>query len=185
MSETTKEGPQTALVLCHTFFHTAFRPQIEDIKDVDVWKANQFLANFIIEMGAEKPGHCIAFTTNKIFEEFSKKLIEEKKSPRIYEMVGIISNLVYQAGSPEINKLKNEEGALAMADKLYSASRYDPILVTNMVDGMKEEANKFYEGKEPPFNIRSPESTNYILEGRYSYLHALVNKRMASKIGIA
>ena len=174
---------EAILVLCHSFFHDAFRIQRPvKTEQIEVWKSARFVANFIIEKKAELP-ECSTFaiTSKKVFQSFAAKFHGDKPSQKQKEMVDILRNSIFVTESLPIDNLSLDEGVFAICDTLYSRSSYSPILVSN-IPKKKEQAEAFYQKKNPeakiPFPIYSVAEAEYFLRGRFPELCADVDSRI-------
>jgi len=173
---------EVILVLCHSFFHDAFRPQRPvDEQKFRTWMSSRFVANLIIERKAELPeGSDFAITSKQAFEDFAVKFYSENPSPKQKEIVDILHNSVFVLDHASISKLSIDESILVICDTLYSRSNYAPILITN-IPKKREKAEEFYHKKDPfatiPYPIYSAEEAELFLHGRYPELSALVDER--------
>jgi len=192
--EQTKSRGEPILVLCHTFFNDAFRnyPVFGVDNAVDSylnWKSATFVARFIIERQAELPEEqYVAITSQKIFDKFVEKFELEKPVARRWETLEILKNMILRIENESVNKLNEDEGIIAMADILFSRSRYNPvILVTNTPKKITELTIKFYE--EPikpkrvkesdiPFLILNTAQAESLLRYIFNDLCKLVDERM-------
>ena len=171
------------LVLCHSFFHDAFRVQRPvNTRKFKVWVSSRFVANLIIERQAELPeGSSFAVTSKQVFDSFAYKFHGEKPSAKQRETVEILHNSIHVIDTPSICKLSIDESVLVICDTLYSRSNYTPILVSDIPKKI-EKAENFYHKKDPaakiPYPIYSVIQAEPFLRGRFPELCKLVDERM-------
>jgi len=185
MGDSGVQAPEIILVLCHSFFHDAFRLQrpVNSIK-FQFWASSRFVANLIIERQAELPeGSPFAVTSKQVFDSFALKFHGEKPSAKQKEIVDILHNSIYVIGHPSINTLSIDDSVLVICDTLYSRSNYEPILVSN-IPKKREKAEEFYHKKDPkakiPYPIYSVVKAEPYLRGRFPELCKLVDKRIGN-----
>lgn len=150
MSTTKSVIQKEILVLCHTFFHDAFRPQKPiDAKKFIAWKSSRFVANFIIERSADLPiGIHFAFTSQRAFDEFATSFLDGNPSTYDVELVNVLYNSIKVFDNEELNKLSDDESVIAICNEIYTFNReFPPILVSNK-PSKKEIAESFYRGKK-------------------------------------
>jgi hypothetical protein len=183
MGDSSVPSLEIILVLCHSFFHDAFRIQrpVNEAK-FKIWVSSRFVANFIIERQAELPeGSPFAVTSKQVFDDFACKFYGEKPSVKQKEVVAILRNSIYVIDHPSITKLSIDESVLVICDTLYSRSNYTPILVSNIPKKI-EKAEEFYHKKDPqakiPYPIYSTLEAEPYLRGRFPELCKLVDKRI-------
>ncbi|MBU4255814.1 MAG: hypothetical protein KKB04_00995 [Candidatus Thermoplasmatota archaeon] len=181
------ESKQSVLVLCHTIFHNAFRT--EKYREINTqkfkkWLQSKFIADFIIEIGSElSEGNYFAFTSEKIFKEFSEQLEKECTHPEVYEHLNILRKLIFCVPNESVNKLEVNGGIIVIADVLSNRNDYEPVLITDMKDKKVEFAKEYYkksithEDFKIPFSILNLEETISFLKGRYPVQYELVKKR--------
>jgi len=184
MGYSSVQAPEIILVLCHSFFHDAFRVQrpIDSMK-FKIWRSSRFVANFIIEKQAELPeSSSFAVTSKQVFDDFALKFHGDKPSNKQRETVKILRNSIYVVDGPSINKLSIDESILVICDTLYSRSNYGPILVSN-IPKKRVKAEAFYHKKDPeakiPYQIYSVIESEAYLRGKFPELCKLVEERMA------
>ena len=134
MAVANAQAQEIVLVLCHSFFHDAFRTQSQvDAKVYKAWKSSRFVANFIIERQAELPeGSQFATTSQIVFNSFSTKFLDGKPSPKLREIVEILHNSIYVVEHPSVNKVSLDDSVFVICDTLFSRSNFTPILVSNI-----------------------------------------------------
>jgi hypothetical protein len=194
---TTKSTMKTEiLVLCHTFFHDAFRPQ----KPIDVvkfiaWKSSRFVANFIIERSADLPiGTHLAFTSKKAFDEFATSFLEGNPSTYDVELVNVLYNSMKICDNEELNKLSDDDGVIAICNEIYTFNRaFLPILVSNK-PSKKEVAEIFYskgkkvivkrsrKGKIEKVEIPFPILTTEAMENHLHYAYPEISRKIDEEI---
>lgn len=174
---------EIVLVLCHSFFHDAFRPHRPvDTAVYKSWMSSRFVANLIIERQAELPeGSSFAVTSQQAFDSFASKFHKDKPSPKQKETVDILRNSIYVLNHPSIAKLSIDDSVLVICDTLYSRSNYAPMLVSNSPK-KTEMAEEFYRKKDPnakiPYKIYSAIEAEYFLRGKFPELCKLVDTRI-------
>lgn len=187
MGDSHVSAPEIILVLCHSFFHDAFRVQRPiDSTKYKVWMSSRFVANLIIERQAELPeGLSFAVTSRQVFDDFALKFHGEKPSRKQKETVDILRNSIYVIDRPSITALSIDESVLVICDTLYSRSNYAPILVTNIPKKV-ERAEEFYHKKDPkakiPYPIYTAIQAEPFLRGRFPELCKLVDKRLSTSL---
>jgi len=178
--------PEVMLVLCHSFFHDAFRPHEPVTSRVyNLWLSSHFVANFIIERQAELPeGSHFAVTSKQVFDDFAFKFHGDKPSFRQKETVEILHSSIFVIDHPSIAALPIDESVFVICDVLYSLSKFELILISN-IPKKKEKAEAFYHKKDPmvkmPYPIDDAIQVEHFLRGRYPELCKLVDERMAQK----
>jgi hypothetical protein len=183
MGSSSVQSSEVILVLCHSFFHDAFRVQKPVTPDLfRNWLSSRFVANLIIERQAElSEGSTFAVTSLQAFTTFALKFHGDKPSYRQKELVEILSNSICVIDAPSVTKLSVDDSVLVICDTLYSRSKYTPILVTS-IPKKREKAEEFYRKKEPdakiPYQIYTPAEAEIYLRGSFPELAALVEKRM-------
>lgn len=175
----------TVLVLCQTFFHTAFRS--EDFGGMNATKfrkfvQSRFIADFIIERGSEIPeGEYRVFTSMKIFDSFCEKLESVSRAPEVFEYINILKSLIHVVPTESINRLDEGGGIIVIADILANRSHFVPVVVTDRKPSLVEKAEEFYKkGKEEmkiPFTISNLEEIIPFLNGRYPEICNSVKER--------
>jgi len=183
MGHSSVQAPEVILVLCHSFFHDAFRVQRPvDAMKFKIWSSSRFVANFIIEKQAELPeSSSFAVTSKQVFDHFAIKFHGDKPSNKQRETVEILRNSIYVVDGPSINKLSIDESILVICDTLYSRSNYEPILVSN-IPKKRVKAEAFYHKKSPeakiPYPIYSVIESEAYLRGKFPELCKLVDERI-------
>jgi hypothetical protein len=187
MASTSSQSSEIILVLCHSFFHDAFRLQ----KPVSAttfknWLSSRFVANVIIEKQAELPeGSIFAVTSKQVFDSFASKFQGDKPSAKQKETVDILHNSMYVVEGPAIGNLSVDESILVICDTLYSRSNYAPILITNIPKKV-EKAEEFYRKKDKkakiPYPIYSAVQVEAFLRGRFPEVCTRVDKRLKSSL---
>jgi hypothetical protein len=171
------------LVLCHSFFHDAFRLQMPvNAAKFATWRSSHFVANLIIEKQAEIPeGTYFTITSKQVFDDFASKFEGEKPSPRQKETVEILRNSIAIIEGASIINLSLDDSVFAICDTLYSRSNYAPLLISD-IPKKKEKAEAFYQKKNPkakiPFPIYTVAETELFLRGRFPDLSASVDERI-------
>ncbi len=181
------DDKQSVLVLCHTILYTAFRTgKFGEITGTHIkrWAQSRFIADFIIEMGSERSeGFYFAFTSKNIFNGFSGQLEYERTNPQIREYLDILGTLIFCVPSEPINKLKENEGIIVIADALCNRSDYEPLIITDMKDSMTKTAEVYYKKNTTqdvvniPFSILNLEEAIGFLKGRYPGQYGLIKKK--------
>jgi hypothetical protein len=174
-------NPPDILVLCHSFFHEAFRPLELTPEVYKFWKSAVFVASIIVERQAELPeGAQFAITSKQVFDSFKVKFLGDKPSPRRIETVEILRNSLDVIDRPSIAKLSVDDSVFVICDTLYNRSSYAPILISN-IPKKEGKAESFYRKKDPdakiPFPIFNTITTESYLRGRFPELSRLVDSR--------
>lgn len=187
MGDSRVQVRETILVLCHSFFHNAFRLQrpVNAMK-FKIWSSSRFVANFIIEKQAELPeSSSFAVTSKQVFDSFALKFQGDKPSAKQIETVAILRNSIYVLDCSAISQLSIDDSVLVIYDTLYSRSNYAPILVSN-IPKKTVKAEIFYHKKDPtteiPFPINSVVEAESFLRGRYPELCRLVDERIKNSV---
>jgi hypothetical protein len=181
------QSSEIILVLCHSFFHDAFRPQKPvSTTTFRTWLSSRFVANVIIERQARIPeGSPFAVTSKQVFDSFASKFHGEKPSVKQKEMVDILRNSILVLDRPSISNLSVDESVLVICDTLYSRSNYAPILISTIPKKM-EKALEFYRKKDPhaeiPYPIYSAVQAEPFLRGRFPEVCTLVDERLKSSL---
>ncbi len=175
------KSPDIVLVLCHSFFHEAFRPLELTPKVYELWKSSTFVASLIVERQAELPeGVQFATTSKQVFDSFSAKFLGEKPSAKRIETLEILRNSLEVIEKPSITKLTLDDGVFVICDTLYNRSRYAPILISNVPKKIKK-AEEFYKKKDQnariPFPIFNTITAESFLRGRFPELSRIVDSR--------
>lgn len=186
MGDANSAESEAILVLCHSFFHDAFRPQKPvDAEKIKMWISSRFITNFILEKQAETPEEsAFAVTSRSAFDSFVNTFLSENPSINLVEIVAILSNAIYIAEAKSFNQLPIDEGVIAICDTLYSRSNYAPILVTNipkkvsMVEDFYAKSTPEREKVKIPFPIYRTVEAEMFLRGRFSELCKAVDKRI-------
>ncbi len=181
MNSAAVKVPDTILVLCHSFFHDAFRMQEPVAKVYDSWKSSVFIANLIIERQSEFPvGSYFAVTSKVAFDDFSVKFLGEKPSIKLQEMVQALRSSITIIDRPSVNNLSIDDSVLVICDTLYSCGSYVPILISN-IGKKREKAENFYHKKDPetniPYSIYTTQEAAAFLRGKFPDLSAIVDER--------
>ena len=139
-------------------------------------QSSKVIANVIINVSASFPGYKkMAVTSITALNEFNDILRRKQLSIGSDEIIMILKELTYTVDTPSINNLSSHESMIAIADKLYSSSDYDPVIVVNPAgrENYTEAASRYYQnnhGKELsplPFKIYDPRQTKTFLETIY------------------
>jgi hypothetical protein len=187
MSSSSVQSREIILVLCHSFFHDAFRPQRPvDATKFRIWLFSRFVANLIIERQAELPeGFTFAVTSKQVFDSFSRKFLGEEPSAKQKETVDILHNSIGVLDGPAISNLSDDDSILVICDTLFSRSSYEPILVSNIPKKV-EKATEFYHNKDPeakiPYSIYTVVQVEPFLRGRFPGLCTLVDERLKDSV---
>ena len=173
--------PNVILVLCHSFFHEAFRPFELTSKVYKFWKSSFWVASFIVERQAELPeGFNFAVTSKQAFDEFATKFLGEKPSIKQKETVEILRNSIEVIDGPSITNLSLDDSVFVICDTLYNRSSYAPILISN-VPSEEEKAEAFYSKKDPnariPFPIFNAIIAESYLRGTFPELSRIVDSK--------
>lgn len=186
MEGATSAESEIILVLCHSFFHDAFRPQKPvDMEKFKIWQSSRFVTNLIIEKQGEAPeGTVFAVTSKSAFDDFAKTFLGENPSAKLIEIVSILKNAIFIVETELVNKLSIDEGVIFICDTLYSRSKYAPMLVSNIPKKIKK-AESFYLKSDPearkvkiPFPIYRVGDAEMILRGRFPELCKIVDERI-------
>lgn len=175
------------LVLCHSFFHDAFRLQKPLSPPIyKNWTSSRFVANLIIERQAGLPeGSVFAVTSIQVFDSFASKFHGDNPSPKQKETVQILHNSMSVINAPAINNLSIDDSVFVICDTLYSRSSYEPILVTSIPKKV-EKALEFYHKKDPkakiPYQIYSAVEMEPFLRGKFPELCNLVDERLKKSV---
>ena len=168
------------LVLCHSILHNAFRgyPNFK-IETVSSFFSARAILNFIIERQAELPeGQFIAVTSKKVFNSFLEAFQLESKSGERYEMVELLRSIIFIVPDDVINELNIDETVIALADILYTRSKYKPVILVTDISSKREMVEKFYidslgdrvfKEKGIPFEIYDTSQTLIFLKARFGF----------------
>ena len=166
------------LVLPKTFFHQAFlAPHDASVKGFKVSNCYHFIANMVIEVTSCLPENTVmAATTKKAWDEFRTEVGKRGYAIGGRELLALFENLVVVIPTENWGDLKDHESVIALADRLYSTSSLDPLIVSHP-DGITNfrEAAAHYYGKEPgalnpldiPFKIYDPIETKAHLQALF------------------
>jgi len=183
MDNVSVQPREIILVLCHSFFHDAFRLQRPvDAEKFKIWMSLRFVANLIIERQAELPEGCIfAVTSKQVFESFSQKFLGDKPSDKLKETVEILRNSMTVLNHPAINNLSIDDSILVICDTLFSRSNYEPVLLSDIPKKL-EKAKEFYQKKDPnaviPYHIYTAVEAEPFLRGKFQDLSTIVDERI-------
>lgn len=157
MANSGVQAQEIILVLCHSFFHDAFRlHKPVNIAVYKSWMSSRFIANLIIERQAElREGSSFAGTSKQVFDSFAFKFLGDKPSVKQRETVDILRNSIYVVNHPAINDLSLDDSIFVICDIVYSRSNSMPILVSN-IPAKQEKAESFYQKKDPEAKIPYP-----------------------------
>jgi hypothetical protein len=181
------KSPEIVLVLCHSFFHDAFRPHKPlDSNVFKTWMSSRFVANFIIEKQARlSEGSFFAFTSKQVFDNFASKFEGDKPSAKLIETVQILQNSMYIVGGNALKNLSDDDGVFVICDILYSRSNYKPILVSN-IPRKVEKAETFYHKKDAkakiPYPIYNAKQAELFLRSVFPDLCNLVDARLKNSL---
>jgi len=184
------------LVLCHTFFHDAFRPQKPiDVKKFLAWKSSRFVADFIIERSADLPiGTHFAFTSQNAFDEFASSFLAGRPSTCDIELVNVLYNSMKVVDNVELNELSDDESVIAICNEIYTFNRaFLPILVSNKPSkieiaesfyskGKKEPVKRSRKGKIEKIEIPFPILTTEAMETHIHYAYPEIAKKIDEEI---
>jgi hypothetical protein len=181
MAISLSNNPPDILVLCHSFFHEAFRPLELTPEVYKFWKSATFVASIIIERQAELPeGAQFAVTSKQVFDSFKAKFLGDKPSQKRIETVEILRNSIEVIDRPSIANLSIDDSVFVICDTLFNRSSYAPILISN-VQKKEAKAEEFYRKKDQnakiPFPIFNTIIAESYLRGRFPDLSRLVDKR--------
>lgn len=182
------EKKDTILVLPKHFFVNAFIAERGSDTITDYVEQNhyRFIANVIIEVSASFPEYkSMVVTTSTAISEFDQLLSRRQLSLGSDEILRILKEIIYVVDTPSINKLSAYESMIAIADKLYVSSAYEPVVVINpnSRENYKEAAKNYYgnhggyEKDSLPFKIYDPRQTKAFLETIFPNESAMTIKR--------
>ena len=177
------QSSEIVLVLCHSFFHDAFRPHKPlDSNVFKTWTSSRFVANFIIEKQARlSEGSFFAFTSKQVFDSFALKFEGDKPSDKLIETVQMLHNSMFVVGGNALKDSSDDDSVFVICDILYSRSDYKPILVSNIPKKV-EKAEAFYHKKDAkakiPYPICDVMQTESILRERFPELCTFVDERL-------
>ena len=171
------EDKRTILVLPKPFFVDAFFPD-RSSNTVDFVEQNnyQFIANVIIEVSANLPEYQqVAITSKNALDSLKKLLNKKKLILQSNEIETILQGTIHIVNSESINRLNDQESMIAIADRLYESSNYDPIIVINPSSKSNylqsyENYNRNNNGNSKnnmPFKLFDPRETKRHLEELY------------------
>lgn len=171
---TEKDNKGVILVLPKQFFVDAFSVNrgsaMSDFKEQNHY---QFIANVIITVSASFSEYeRMAITTNTALTEFDKLISQNHLMLSSREILEILKGTTYIVDDPSINRLNPQESMIAIADKLYVSSNYEPVIVINPSsrDNYKNSFENYYRnGKSQNtnnanFKMYDPRQTKVLLE---------------------
>lgn len=172
------EDKRIILVLPKQFFVDAFLLERGSFSAIDFKEQNhyRFIANVIIDVSASYPEYDkMAVTSITALNEFNELLNRKQLSIGSNEILMILKGVTYIIDTASINKLDQQESMIAIADRLYASSDYDPVIVVNPAgrENYMEAASRYYRnnhGKKSstfPFKIYDPRQTKTFLEIRH------------------
>lgn len=178
-------GRETILTLPNTFFVNAFLRSAEiSVRSFKEQNHYRFLANLIIEVSASLPENkYLAVTSSAVFEEFERKLESKGLQRGLEETLRIFRGLVFIVDVKSINRLGDQESMVAIANRLYESSAYDPIIIVDprSRDNYREATKRFYGNSqnsghalEIPFKIFDPREAKGFLEAKFPNESSLV-----------
>ncbi|MCL4356466.1 MAG: hypothetical protein M1460_01170 [Candidatus Thermoplasmatota archaeon] len=171
------EDKRTILVLPKPFFVDAFFPD-RSSNTVNFVEQNnyRFIANVIIEVSANLPEYQqVAITSKNALDSLKKLLNKKKLILQSHEIETILQGTIHIVNSDSINRLNDQESMIAIADRLYESSDYDPIIVINPSSKSNylqsyENYNRNNNGNSKnnmPFKLFDPRETKRHLEELY------------------
>ena len=171
------EDKRTILVLPKPFFVDAFFPD-RSSNTVNFVEQNnyRFIANVIIEVSANLPEYQqVAITSKNALDSLKKLLNKKKLILQSHEIETILQGTIHIVNSDSINRLNDQESMIAIADRLYESSNYDPIIVINPSSKSNylqsyENYNRNNNGNSKnnmPFKLFDPRETKRHLEELY------------------
>jgi hypothetical protein len=182
---------EIVLVLHHTYLHDAFRDYPNFNMDrFDELKSCRFVARFIIEKQTDNTSIEVAITSDKVYKAFIEKFKTTEKTAGAYRFLQILDKLIIKVDTPDIIKLDEEEGVIAIADKIFSTSSdYEPIIVITKSarDNFLNKAEEFYRAtlKEKftviPFRILTVEEAQPFLEDKYAAICQMIKERIGNE----
>jgi len=181
------QSSEIVLVLCHSFFHDAFRPHKPlDSNVFKTWTSSRFVANLIIEKQARlSEGSFFAFTSKQVFDSFASKFEGDKPSAKLIETVQILHNSMYVVGGNALKNLSDDDSVFVICDILYSRSNYKPILVSDIPKKV-EKAEAFYHKQDAnakiPYPICNAIEVELILRDKFPELCNLVDRRLKKSL---
>lgn len=170
---------EIVLVLPNTFFNNAFLmpTKITTVKDFNEQNHYRFIANLIIEVSASLPeNRNLSVTSSAVFDEFKKKVLIRGLQRGAEEILTILNGMIFIVNVESINKLGDQESMIAIANRLYDSSTYDPIIIINpdSRENYTESARRFYgngDNKEIdldiPFKMFDPREAKGFLEAKF------------------
>lgn len=179
------------LVLPKQFFVDAFLAErgTANVRDYIEQNHYLFITNVIIEVSASfSVYNKMAVTTSTALDEFDKLLTKKPLTIGSEEILMILKGLTHVVETPSINKLGSYESMIAIADRLYVSSDYEPVIVVNPLsrESYKEAAEKYYGDAEKQeidplaFKFYDPRQTKAFLETKYPYESEQAIKRTPS-----
>ena len=188
------EDKRTILVLPKPFFVDAFFPD-RSSNTVDFVEQNnyQFIANVIIEVSANLPEYQqVAITSKNALDSLKKLLNKKKLILQSHEIETILQGTIHIVNSDSINRLNDQESMIAIADRLYESSNYDPIIVIN--PSSKSNYLQSYDNyntnnngnskNNMPFKLFDPRETKIHLEETYPNESKRVNDSMREPFNV-
>lgn len=166
------------LVLPKTFFSQAFLGPFEaTAKAFRDASSYHFIANLVIEVTSCRPENSVmAATTQKVWDEFSVHVRKHGFVVGGEAFLRLFENMMVIVPTDNWGKLNETDSVIALADRLYSISKLDPLLVVNdeSVENFRRAAAAFY-GKDPdhigsldiPFKIYNPAQTVAYLQATF------------------
>lgn len=166
------------LILPKQFFVDAFIASrgSDNVDDYIEQNHYRFIANLIIEVSSSLPEYKnMAVTTSKALNDFTTLLSSKQLALGSADILSILKGLMYVVDTPSINNLGDQESMIAVADKLYVSSDYDPVIIINpnSRDNYREAAKRYYQNNNGQdvdpvaFKIYDPRQTKAFLEARF------------------
>jgi hypothetical protein len=180
------EDRKTILVLSKQFFVDTFLSERgTNVNDFIEQNHYLFIANLTVEMWASLPDNGpVATTTSKAMDDFRNLLIRKQLNLTLDEILRILKGPMYVIEDESINRLNDRESMIAIADRLYVSSNYDPIIVINPStrENYKTAVKDYYKNNDPirdspPFKIYDPRKAKAFLEAKFPYESSQVIRR--------
>ncbi len=167
------------LVLPKSFFHQAFlSPHDSSVAGFKRSNCYHFIANLVIEVTSCLPeNNVMACTTDKAWEEFEGDLAGASYIIGGNDLLTVFHNMFVVVRTVDWGSLNESDSVIALADRLYSTSSMDPIIVVDpdRMPNFRASAARFYgKDEEPdkpldiPFKMYDPMETKAHLQAVFS-----------------
>lgn len=141
-------------VLPKTFFHQAFlSPHDSSAAGFKRSNCYHFIANLVIEVTSCLPeNNVMAATTDKAWEEFGRELTGASYVIGGRDLLTVFQNMFVVVRTVDWGNLNEADSVIALADRLYSTSSMDPIIVVDpdRMPNFRASAARFYGKDEKP-----------------------------------